>query len=217
LPDFSLEDNLSLPSNALIAGVDEVGRGPLAGPVTAVALVFNRKKCCPKFISKIQDSKTLSQKSRHLLFEGILNVADFGVGWADSNEIDEKNILKATMLAMQRSVKALETKVSRKIDFALIDGNRVPKLNSPAQHVIKGDSRSTSIAAASIIAKCTRDSFMARLATCYPGYGWENNAGYGTRQHLDAIDSLGITDQHRKSFKPITDRLRAQSLVEREV
>lgn len=210
MPDFLLEDGLRLPSSAVIAGVDEVGRGPLAGPVTAVALVLDRKKCHATVIPKIQDSKTLSRKSRESIFNDILDVADFGVGWASSNEIDNKNILAATMLAMQRAVRVLESRLAKKIDFALIDGNRIPELNTPAKHVVKGDSRSISIAAASIIAKCKRDSFMRWLSNFYPGYGWEKNAGYGTSEHLDAIDTLGVTNQHRKSFKPITNYLNAQ-------
>ncbi len=203
MPDFDIEDNLRLPSPALIAGVDEVGRGPLAGPVTAAAVVLHRAKCPNRVLSKINDSKKLNVKTRQFLFDEIQQVSAIGIGWANTEEIDRKNIHWATMLAMQRAIIALERNLPRKLDFALIDGNRVPELNCSAKSVVKGDAKSMSIAAASIIAKCTRDSYMNKLSKRYPGYGWDRNAGYGTREHLDALNFLGLTDQHRRSFGPI--------------
>ena len=207
MPDFSLEDNLGLGPAAIIVGVDEVGRGPLAGPVTAAAVFLNRKKITSDLSNKINDSKKLSQKSRAILCRKIKEVADIGIGWASIKEIDEFNILEATMLAMQRAVMSLSQEITADPDYILIDGNKAPKLNFPSKTIIRGDEESISIAAASIVAKSERDAFMASLSILYPGYGWEKNFGYGTQQHLAAIERHGITSHHRRSFKPISKYL----------
>ena len=207
VPDFSLEDNLGLAPAAIIVGVDEVGRGPLAGPVTVAAVFLNRKKITSDLSNKIDDSKKLSQKTRTILCRKIKEVADIGIGWASIKEIDEFNILEATMLAMQRAVMSLSQETTADPDYILIDGNKAPKFNFPSKTIVRGDEKSISIAAASIVAKSERDAFMASLSTLYPGYGWEKNFGYGTQQHLAAIERHGITSHHRKSFKPISKYL----------
>ena len=203
MPDFSFEDNLGLAPNAIIVGVDEVGRGPLAGPVTAAAVFLNRMKITSDLLSKIDDSKKLSQKSRAILCKKIKEVSHFGIGWASIKEIDEFNVLEATMLAMQRAVTLLSQQITLDPDYIFIDGNKVPKLKFPSKPIVRGDEKSISIAAASIVAKSERDAFMISLSMLYPGYGWEKNVGYGTRQHLAAIERYGITSHHRRSFKPI--------------
>ena len=207
MPDFSLEDNLGLGPAAIIVGVDEVGRGPLAGPVTAAAVFLNRKKITSDLSNKIDDSKKLSQKTRTILCSKIKEVADIGIGWASIKEIDEFNILEATMLAMQRAVMSLSQEITADLDYILIDGNTAPKLNFPSKTLVRGDEKSISIAAASIVAKSERDAFMTSLSVLYPDYGWEKNFGYGTQQHLAAIEQHGITSHHRRSFKPISKYL----------
>lgn len=191
LPDFSLE--MKLPG--LIAGVDEVGRGPFAGPVVAAAVILNPAK----IPVGIQDSKKLSKSKREILFEKLTKNADVGIGEASVTEIDNLNILQATFLAMKRAVEAL----NQTPDGLLIDGNRDPKIGIPSQLVIKGDSISLSIAAASIVAKVTRDRKMCALSEQYPHYGWEKNAGYGTAEHRKGLSLFGVTPQHRRSFAPI--------------
>ncbi len=179
-----------------IAGVDEVGRGPWAGPVTACAVVLD-----PAGIPKgLNDSKTLSAAKREFLCQQILECADVSLAHASVAEIDQINILQATMLAMRRAVSGLALVPQ----FALIDGNRIPEdLPCDARAIVKGDGRSASIAAASIVAKVTRDALMAELATDFPGYGWETNSGYGTKLHQLGLQNLGVTAHHRRSFKPI--------------
>lgn len=197
MPDFSYESKYDV---ARICGVDEAGRGPLAGPVVAAAVIFPR----PYIIhDAIADSKTLSAKKREKLYSYITEHAAYGVGICSAQEIDSINILQASLLAMRRAVESLTAQP----DIALIDGNKAPALNCPAQCIVKGDSLSMSIAAASIIAKVTRDRIMAELANTYPEYGFEAHAGYGTRQHLDAIKNHGITPAHRRSFAPIKSML----------
>jgi ribonuclease HII len=203
MPDFGLEDALDLPPGAAIAGVDEVGRGPLAGPVTAAALVLDRPGCGADLCRAIDDSKRLSAARRAALLPELQAVAVIGLGWADREEIDRLNILGASMLAMRRAVDALSDRRGGPPDFALIDGNRDPGLGCPSRTVVRGDAASLSIAAASIVAKVTRDAAMAKLSERYPGYGWERNAGYGTREHLDALNRLGPTPEHRRSFSPV--------------
>lgn len=196
IPDFSYE-RLAIGQGACrVVGVDEVGRGPLCGPVTAAAVWLD-----PGHLpAGLRDSKKLSAKARLVLSQHIHTHADIGIGHASPAEIDKLNILQATFLAMHRAVSALRVAP----DHLLIDGNRLPKnLTCPAQAVVKGDGRSMSIAAASIIAKIARDAIMAELAQHYPGYGWERNAGYPTKCHLNAIANLGPTPEHRRSFKPI--------------
>lgn len=190
-PDFSLESMYE----GLVAGVDEAGRGPLAGPVVAAAVVLPRKGV-PRGIN---DSKKLSREERESLFVRICKRASVGVGIASVEEIDAFNILGATKIAMRRAVEAL----SPCPDVALVDGNQPPLLPCTTVTVIAGDEKSLSIAAASIVAKVTRDRIMDKLAQEHPGYGWERNAGYGTRHHQMAMTSLGITVHHRRSFAPV--------------
>jgi len=147
----------------------------------------------------IDDSKKLKRSAREALFGALPDFAEVGVGMADRAEIDRLNILRATMLAMQRATEALAAPPA----VALVDGNAAPALSCPVRTVVKGDSLSLSIAAASIVAKVTRDRLMTQLAREHPGYGWERNAGYGTAEHRDAIERLGITPHHRRSFAPI--------------
>ena len=180
-----------------VAGVDEVGRGPLAGAVYAAAVVLD-----PFLdIGGLKDSKQLTEKKREVLDVVIREKAvSYCVARAEVREIDEINILQASHLAMVRAIENLP----KPADFALIDGNRAPKnLIIPSTCVVKGDDRSLSIAAASIVAKITRDDMMLELDTRYPGYGWAKNAGYPTKEHLVALKSLGITPHHRRSFKPV--------------
>lgn len=196
-PDFSLE--LSLTGS--VAGVDEVGRAPLAGSVVAAAVILN-----PSDIPEgINDSKKLSSSSREALFVEIQQRSIcFAVAQASVEEIDSINILQASLLAMQRAVAMLPVTP----DHALIDGNQLPKqLPCPAVKVIGGDAKSLSIAAASILAKVTRDRMMAELAIAHPGYGWERNVGYPTREHLTALRERGITPHHRRSFAPVREAL----------
>ena len=180
----------------LDCGVDEAGRGPWAGPVVAAAVILPKN-----FITdKINDSKKLSKKNRDLLYENITKNADFGLGFATVTEIDKLNILQASLLAMKRAVGNLN-KVPVK---ALIDGNTIPpNLPCVSECIVKGDTKVVSIAAASIIAKVVRDRFMTKLAQLHPGYGWERNFGYGVKEHQEALKTLGVTSEHRRSFKPI--------------
>ncbi len=179
-----------------ICGVDEAGRGPWAGPVVAAAVVLDRG-CIPP---GLDDSKKLTPRRRAALFDAIRAAACVGVGIASVEEIDALNILRANDLAMCRAIEALEPAPGA----ALIDGNRVPPgLPCRARALVGGDGRSLSIAAASIIAKVTRDRIMAELARAHPGYGWERNMGYGTPQHRAALIRLGVTPHHRRSFRPI--------------
>ena len=191
-PDFSYEQALG----GIVAGVDEVGRGPLAGPVTAAAVILD-----PGAIPEgLNDSKKVPQAKREALFDALHQVAQVSIGWADIDEIDALNIRGASLLAMRRAVEGLPHAPSH----ALIDGNAVPPdMPCPATTLIKGDARSLSIAAASIVAKVARDRVMVALAQQHPGYGWERNAGYGTAEHLAALRDLGVTPAHRRSFKPV--------------
>ena len=207
MPDFSLEESLGLSTSAVIVGVDEVGRGPLAGPVTAAAVFFDRQKITSDLLTKIDDSKKIAQKKRATISKQIERIAIIGIGWASSGEIDQLNILEATMLAMQRAIFSLQKQIILDPDYILIDGNKVPRLDFPSKAIVRGDEKSLSIAAASIVAKSKRDAFMTSLSKLYPGYGWEKNAGYGTREHLAAIEREGITVHHRRSFKPIANYL----------
>ena len=207
MPDFSIEESLGLSTRAVIVGVDEVGRGPLAGPVTAAAVFVDRQKITSDLLTKIDDSKKIPQKQRATLSKQIEGIAIIGIGWASSSEIDQLNILEATMLAMQRAIFSLRKQIILDPDYILIDGNKVPRLDFPSKAIVRGDEKSISIAAASIVAKSKRDAFMTSLSKLYPYYGWEKNAGYGTREHLAAIEREGITVHHRRSFKPIANYL----------
>ncbi|WP_226779810.1 ribonuclease HII [Oceaniglobus trochenteri] len=195
-PDYSLEESALSLGHTRIAGVDEVGRGPWAGPVVAAAVVLD-PACIPPGLN---DSKKLSAKARTRLEALIVAQAEVGLGAASVEEIDAMNILRASHLAMVRALAALP----RPADFALVDGNMLPRdMPCPAQPVVKGDGRSVSIAAASIVAKIRRDLGMVALAQQHPGYGWETNAGYGTAAHIAGLKSLGVTPHHRRSFKPV--------------
>ena len=185
------------------AGIDEAGRGPWAGPVIAAAVVLphdtSHEWPNPTRGLALDDSKKLSSQARHHIYDSLQNIADIGIGQASVAEIDSLNILQATLLAMQRAVTALPVPPHA----VLIDGNRAPALPMPTQTVVRGDASCSCIAAASIIAKVTRDRIMARLAVAYPGYGWERNAGYGVKEHHRALLSLGVTPHHRRSFRPV--------------
>ena len=195
MPDLSHETRLG----GRVAGVDEVGRGPLCGPVVAAAVILDPRNL-PGELVGLDDSKRLSAQRREQFARMLQTCAAIGIGAASVDEIDRINILQATFLAMRRALAALPSAP----DAALIDGNRAPKgLGFPAHTLIKGDHLSLSIAAASVIAKVVRDRAMARLALRYPGYGWERNAGYGTAEHLDALARQGATPHHRRSFAPI--------------
>ncbi len=193
-PDFSREAAALAQGAAFVVGVDEVGRGPLAGPVTAAAVWLDPDR----IPDGLADSKVLTSARREALFAELQAVAQVSVAHASVDEIDALNILRASHLAMTRAIVALPA------DFALIDGNLLPNgLTIPALAVVKGDAKSLSIAAASICAKVTRDRIMVDLAQQYPGYGWETNAGYPTQAHLNALLNLGVTPWHRRSFAPV--------------
>lgn len=178
-----------------LAGVDEAGRGPLAGPVVAAAVILDRERVP----AGIDDSKKLKPVARAALCQELRKVAHVGVGVASVEEIDELNILWASMLAMERAVAALGMDPA----MVLVDGNRCPRWTRPSLAVVGGDARCLSIAAASIIAKEERDRMMIELNRAHPGYDWASNKGYGTPAHMDALGRLGPTPHHRRSFAPI--------------
>lgn len=185
---------------ALVAGVDEAGRGPLAGPVVAAAVILDPDDP----IVGLDDSKKLSAKKRAALEVEIRARAfRYGVGQASVAEIDAINILQATFLAMTRAVEAMGVDP----DHVLVDGNRLPKWRYAAQAVVGGDALHPCISAASILAKETRDRFMVAAAADYPGYGWEKNKGYGSAAHMQALRDLGVTPLHRRSFAPVAQRI----------
>ena len=202
LPDFMFETELG----CRVAGVDEVGRGPLAGPVTAAAVVLD-PKCIPEGLN---DSKKLTAKKRLDLYRQLLDCADVSIAHASVAEIDEINILRASHLAMERAIAGLQVLP----EHVLIDGNMIPRgLRLPATTLVKGDSRSISISAASIVAKVCRDCVLVDLAQQHPGYGWETNMGYGSKKHMEALRSLGVTPHHRRSFKPVHNMLYQEKIV----
>jgi ribonuclease HII len=178
----------------MIVGVDEAGRGPLAGPVVAAAVIL-----CPDGIPGLDDSKKLSAKRRAELETQIKTRCRWAIGEASVEEIDRINILQATMLAMTRAVEALGVEPAE----VLVDGNRLPRWRYTARAIIGGDALHPCISAASIIAKEHRDRFMVRMAQDFPGFGWERNMGYGTAQHLAALRQYGPTPLHRTSFAPV--------------
>ena len=189
-----------------VAGVDEVGCGPLAGPVTAAAVVLD-PKCIP---DGLNDSKKLTAKRRLELYWQLLDCADVSIAHASVAEIDEINILRASHLAMERAIAGLQVLP----EHVLIDGNMIPRgLRLPATTLVKGDSRSVSISAASIVAKVCRDCVLVDLAQQHPGYGWETNMGYGSKKHMEALRSLGVTPHHRRSFKPVHNMLYQEKIV----
>lgn len=194
MPDLSLEQA----EGGVCAGIDEVGRGPLAGPVTAAAVIIPAG--FPRDLAAaIDDSKRLPTPVRVALAREIRVHARVAVGFASVEDIDRVNILQASFLAMGRAVDLLDGPP----EVALVDGNRPPPLPCRVRTVVGGDGVSVSIAAASIVAKVARDALMGELAETFPGYGWETNMGYGTRPHLDALDRLGVTPHHRRSFAPV--------------
>lgn len=196
MPDLSIENSL----NGTICGIDEAGRGPWVGEVVAAAVVLGHN-----FPDKMNDSKKLSEKRREELFEKIMQTCQVGVGIASVAEIDQLNILGATKLAMQRAFANLPATP----EHALIDGNQLPNLPCKMQYVVKGDSKSLSIAAASIVAKVTRDRMICAAAKQHPQYGWERNKGYGTAEHMAAMQEHGITALHRRSYAPVKNLLLA--------
>ena len=180
----------------IIAGVDEVGRGSLIGPVYAAAVIL--KKSINRKLLK--DSKSLTKNKREIIANHIKKNSSWAIGKASTKEIEKLNILNASLLAMKRAIKKLKKKPS----LTLIDGNKLPEIkNYKLKSVIKGDQKIPSISAASIVAKVTRDKMITRLAKKFKGYKWDQNYGYGTKQHLKAIEDLGITSHHRKNFSPI--------------
>ena len=199
MPDFALERAAGA-GEVLVAGIDEAGRGTLAGPVVAAAVVFDRPKLPRNVARAINDSKLLLPAERLRLAPVIASHGRIGIGWATVVEIDQINILRATLLAKRRAVDRLGVVPA----VALVDGTVPPNLPCAVRTVVDGDRLSLCIAAASIIAKVTRDRIMTGLAYAYPGYGWQRNAGYGTPEHQAAIERLGITPQHRRSFRPIS-------------
>ena len=200
-PDFSLENASGY---NLVVGLDEAGRGPLCGPVVAAAVVFpNRNVDIPVVI---RDSKQMTSNQRAVAYDWIVNNTIWAVAECSPSEIDELNILWASMMAMKRAFDKLQCNA----EYCLVDGNRLPNdLNG--MPVVKGDSKSISIAAASILAKETRDRIMHELAQQFPQYGWDKNAGYPTKSHLQAIDKYGINQYYRKSFGPVKQRIKNEN------
>jgi ribonuclease HII len=196
MPDFSFEQNCPY---GRVAGVDEAGCGPWAGPVVASAVTFFEYD--EKLWMNLNDSKRLSKAKREQCYDDLTNSKSliYGVGVASVQEIDQLNIAKATCLAMERAISAL----CKKPDYVLVDGIRKPQIDIPVKLIVKGDSISLSIAAASIIAKVTRDRIMAEIGEVHPEYGWSKNAGYGTSFHQNALKCCGVTPHHRVSFAPI--------------
>ncbi|MGB5558864.1 MAG: ribonuclease HII [Paracoccaceae bacterium] len=206
LPDFSFETTAFGLGKSCVVGVDEVGRGPLAGPVIAAAVRLD-PACIPQGLN---DSKRLSHAKRQRIADILWQTAEVAVGQASVEEIDHLNILHASMLAMERAVAGLVTPA----DHVLVDGNRIPPaLRGRAEALVKGDSRCLSISAASIVAKIWRDRLMVDLAQQHPGYGWDRNAGYPTKEHQVALRNLGVTPHHRRSFRPVHNILYQEKSV----
>jgi ribonuclease HII len=210
MPDFKIERRCA----GLVCGVDEAGRGPLAGPVVAAAVVLDLQRFPRTLRDRLDDSKVLTIEEREVCYRALLRCLDrgaarIGVGAASVPEIDRINILRAALLAMARAVADLGVRP----DTALVDGNIAPPLTCAIQTVVKGDGLSFSIAAASVVAKVTRDRIMRRLAPRYPGYGWETNVGYATQEHGEAIRRLGVTRHHRQSFAPVRLAIAGESVL----
>lgn len=194
-PSLELEEAETALQPGAIAGIDEAGRGPWAGPVVAAAVILDLKN----LPVGVADSKALDGDAREIAFASIKKTSDVGIGIADVERIDRVNILNATMWAMAQAVAKLKTKPR----LVLVDGNRMPPVSCHGRTIVGGDAKCLSIAAASIVAKVTRDRIMMGLAESYPGYGFERHKGYGTPQHREALDRLGPVDIHRRSFKPV--------------
>jgi ribonuclease HII len=200
MPNFKIERRCT----GLVCGIDEAGRGPLAGPVVAAAVVLDPRRFSKMLRDGLDDSKVLTIEQREACFREIRRCADrgtvrIGIGAASVAEIDRINILRAALLAMTRAVAVLGVRP----DTALVDGDIAPPLTCAVKTVVKGDALSFSIAAASVVAKVTRDRIMRGLAPRYPGYGWETNVGYATQAHGEAIRRMGVTRHHRRSFAPV--------------
>ena len=198
MPDNLNERDIGWPKK-LIAGIDEAGRGPWAGPVVSAAVILNEKN----IPDGLNDSKKLSEKKRLYLYSSIYNFHSVGVGISSIEEIDSMNVLQATFLSMKRAVEDLNPQP----EYILVDGNLDPGLNFKTKCIIKGDSISISIAAASVIAKVTRDNLMLKLDKEFPNYNWKKNKGYGTAEHRNALELHGPCKYHRKSFSPINKML----------
>ena len=220
MPDFALERDLERelergPNGAggrIVIGIDEAGRGPWAGPVVAAAVWLDPGRCPRVLVERLDDSKRLSAARRAELHATLLDcaargIAALGIGSAPVAEIDAVNILEASLRAMARAAADLERNSGRLPGAALVDGNQAPALACPARTVVRGDGLSLSIAAASVVAKVTRDRRMEALARAHPGYGWERNRGYGTAEHRRALARLGVSAQHRRSFRPVRDAM----------
>ena len=201
-PCFKLE----LPFPTPLAGVDEAGCAPLAGPVVAAAVVLDRAR----FPRGIDDSKKLPLETREAIFGRLQKVAAIGVGIASVEEIEQLNIYWARMLAMSRAVEALAAAAGYEPAWVLVDGNACPRWQRPSQAIIAGDAKCRSIAAASIVAKVTRDRIMAEHAREHPGYGWETNRGYPTPQHIRAIREIGLTPLHRRTFSKVREHVEVE-------
>lgn len=209
MPTWEIEDKIT----GAVCGVDEAGRGPWVGPVVAGAVMFLNREINPEILHNIDDSKKLTAKKRERLYELLLQEAQkgnltYGIGEASAAEIDSLNILQATFTAMRRAVQ----KLNPQPEHALIDGNRLPaSFDCATSCHISGDAKSYSIAAASVLAKVYRDNLMKELAVKYPGYGFEKNAGYGTKDHIEGLKKYGVTPEHRKSYKPIKELIEKSS------
>ena len=191
----------------LVCGLDEVGRAPVAGPVVAACVYIPKEKLKADIWSEVNDSKLLSAAKRESMFDEIRSNCAWAISEACNDEIEDINIVQASFLSMQRAFDAMRAHFNVRIDGALVDGHIAPKFPCKVQPIVKGDTRSVSIAAASIIAKVYRDRKMKQLAEEHPHYGWERNAGYPTRQHLDGIQKHGLTIFHRKTFDPVRNYL----------
>lgn len=206
MPDFELENEVK----GVVAGVDEAGRGPWVGPVVAGCAVFLSREVDEWLLANLNDSKKIAKKKREKLYELILAEAAkgnmlIGVGEASAREIDEVNILNATFLAMKRAV----DNAGVFPDMVLVDGNREPRgIEFPVKAVVKGDAKSYSVSAASILAKVYRDRLMENMAKIYQGYGFEKNAGYGTKEHIAGLRKFGVTPEHRRSYAPVKEFLK---------
>ena len=198
MPDTLIEKSYGWPKK-IIAGIDEAGRGPWAGPVVSAAVILDYKN----IPEGLDDSKKISEKKRLSLYSSIYKFHKVGVGYSNIDEIDTLNILKATFLSMNRALKDLNSN----IDFVLVDGNLDPGFGYKTNCIVKGDSISVSIAAASIIAKVTRDNLMLRIHKEFPDYNWKKNKGYGTSEHRNALKMYGPCKYHRKTFSPINKML----------
>lgn len=199
MPDFELEDMHDGP----VFGLDEVGRGPLAGPVVAACVYIPSEIRALPFVFELKDSKKISKPKLEVLYSLITDHCEWRVAEISPQEVDEINVLKASLKGMRLALEGMTIRPQ----YALVDGNKLPPLSCAAESVIKGDNKSYSIAAASIVAKVTRDRIMKALHGEFPYYGWSSNAGYGAKVHMDGINVHGITEHHRKSFAPIKNYL----------